>query len=79
METENKTIAIHCETNDEFNRILDYYKVSEKSRELLYWSYYKKYTVFYPELDGDHFLFGDINGHCRENNIKVVSSLTIQS
>lgn len=64
--------AIHCKTEDEYNRIISLFGMDS---EYFSYDYYGADTVLYPKTDQ----FGDINGYCKEEGFIVIDSIEILS
>ena len=64
------TDVIHCETLNEFKRIIKLFKMDG---EYLIWDVYKENTVLYPFSDK----YGEVNGYCKEAGLNVLNSTEI--
>lgn len=62
--------AIHCETQEEFDRLLNFFDLD---KEFMNWDFYKQDTVLYPKSNQ----YGSINGVYLEENIQVTKSTEI--
>lgn len=62
--------AIHCETQSEFNRIIELFNMDA---EYLFWDVYDEETVLFPYNNQ----YGVIDGYAADNNYNIIKSTDI--
>jgi hypothetical protein len=65
-----KNDVIHCETLEEFNRIMNLFDLDT---EFMDWSFYEKDTVLYPLINQ----YGNITGDCYERELNIINSIDL--
>lgn len=65
------TYVIHCETIEEFERLLKHFNLDP---EYMDWGFYGEDTVLYPNANQ----YGDINGYCVTDGLEIIKSQEIQ-